>query len=578
VAVSIVGIGEANQAEPSKEGFEIRDVGVVGLVGTDPLPGILVDLSDAGLCVELINVPEIKRDRHKRVEQSTVVNVLISPGSQLLIRTDLCVGLSLFSSTTSSTFQHGIGSVVVGPTSDKGSSLLIDVSDNEEPSLSLHVVEAAIELASGVDVLQLLGACRVHMTTANRSVIKGSVTAGQSSLGVVTGTNMADLTVSDSTVKGSGFCGLSTVTISEDSRLTLDGFGVESDPGGSARLIGAGTVSFASGATGFVGDLDLGRLEIGVGCRVVGARGAVRYLACAEGGFLRADLRYGLTVGRLVPSLAAVESAWYEEQSRLNDSTYLTPDDKARFVAALGRPPASRDAELEGLAAYGFDLFVAPEQLAHVRRFEPWFAPPGSAALLRENAVARTWEDRIDASRTTRLRAASKIFRRTNGVSRDTRSYQHEYWQQMLHVLEARPSKGIALAQAREAEKRSRRLACRFGRERWLLSLFALYGYGERILRPLAIHAVVVATSVIGLLNTTDRPAKELCECSSAWGLPAKLAIPAISSLGLESFSLANVQGTMWDSFWSTLSHVSGTVSIVMALLAARKIARADVR
>lgn len=204
-------------------------------------------------------------------------------------------------------------------------------------------------------------------------------------------------------------------------------------------------------------------------------------------------------------------------------------------------------AELEGVSSYelrAIDLQVIERTC---RRFRPWFEPRAGDRARRENEMTHSHGPAADSI--TRARGA-------------------EYWARMERLLTEQRAGGETLSHAREANLRARhRAAHPWTREWWVLGLYSLIGYGERIVRPLAIYAALCLAgfATLWLFDAADAVA--------GWRLLGYLLASPATLLRVEAAVPPNSPGVLDSAVFGVLKAL-GVALLASSLLAARRIGK----
>lgn len=215
-----------------------------------------------------------------------------------------------------------------------------------------------------------------------------------------------------------------------------------------------------------------------------------------------------------------------------------------------------KNARIENLNVYYIDTRALPflEQLEHLT---VWI--PDSRKLRIENE-----HNRGDGVAVVPI---SKEF-----------SARYHFWRRISEMVAEKGGRGEVQSRLRETANRTRlRSLSGFTRERLLLWLYSLVGYGERIGLPLAIHtSLAVGFAVlIGLWFPDALGANEAQPCSLgefawlAWQI-------LISPLAFFRFAEVPDVATQWAQVLLMLVRINGVVMIFFSLAAIRRVARAE--
>lgn len=204
---------------------------------------------------------------------------------------------------------------------------------------------------------------------------------------------------------------------------------------------------------------------------------------------------------------------------------------------------SATEVEIENVSLY--DLSISDlRPLKESRRLWPWI-PRG----WRARKKARELEDRMQLG--------------GGGVNVVLRKRAY-FWTELSAMLREKHAPGAVQSEVRYAAARARRKAAPRGREKTLLTFYALAGYGERIARPIALHGLVGALGVLAF------PLCRLRMYAITW---IRLFV---SPLGF--FRLATGPSAHGIVEQVTLVVVEGVglLLLLLAVLAARRIAKAE--
>jgi hypothetical protein len=144
----------------------------------------------------------------------------------------------------------------------------------------------------------------------------------------------------------------------------------------------------------------------------------------------------------------------------------------------------------------------------------------------------------------------------------------------MTDILKKSHAPGWVQSEARYASARARRTSTPDLRERALLSLYAIAGYGERIMRPLLVLGclAVIATVIDSGLSTPSLHPEDVTATLRLW---VRYLLAPLTFFRLEDVPEVSVEG-IWASVAFTVYRAIGIILIVFSLIATRRIAKAE--
>lgn len=168
----------------------------------------------------------------------------------------------------------------------------------------------------------------------------------------------------------------------------------------------------------------------------------------------------------------------------------------------------------------------------------------------------------IVVPRWTSWRSFSKG-RATNSAWRDPST-----WRQLCSVLEAKGSP-LSARWARTMERDVRRSRARWASvERWVLEVARVLGYGERLVRPLLVHLIIVlSSSAVALWLSVGELEPALTRAPSLLGL---LFFSPIGLVNGSQFVPGSGDGPLLQAAWLACA-LSGSVCFATSALAARR-------
>jgi hypothetical protein len=182
-------------------------------------------------------------------------------------------------------------------------------------------------------------------------------------------------------------------------------------------------------------------------------------------------------------------------------------------------------------------------------RFSPWIPAPRKARRL---------EDAMSLG---------------GGSDETIRVKRAHFWMRVSTMTRDKHAPGVVQSEVRYAAQRARRRSLRFGREWAMLAAYQCLGFGERILRPLLLYAVL--TGAVAVVFTADPGHGGLANANflSIWVsvLASPLAFLRLPSVGtaLHPHGPAQ-QGALF------FMRLVGLLLLLLALIAARRLAKAE--
>lgn len=144
------------------------------------------------------------------------------------------------------------------------------------------------------------------------------------------------------------------------------------------------------------------------------------------------------------------------------------------------------------------------------------------------------------------------------------------FWSRMARLLAEQGAPSDLQSHVHVAAMRARRrVANRFSREWWALHAYALIGYGERMLQPLAAYLVVALVAAFGLIVIGAAEVDGLLTREFGRLYAHLLASPLV--LFRVPIPQAVNQPGMWDLVIWTLVGIANAVLLGFALLALRR-------
>lgn len=207
---------------------------------------------------------------------------------------------------------------------------------------------------------------------------------------------------------------------------------------------------------------------------------------------------------------------------------------------------AVEGAELEKFSP--FELRVEDlGPLSNAERVDPWFP---------RRRAARELESKMELG---------------GGPAAAVRRKRAHFWQRLSRILAGSHASGGAQSAARFAAMDARRQALDPGREKTILGIYSIVGYGERIALPFVL--LVVLSLISTLLLVAERGTGLCCERSGEFFLYWYRLL--LSPLAFFRFTVVpEVRGL--DSFIVLVTRVVGTLLLFFGLAAARRVAKAE--
>lgn len=204
--------------------------------------------------------------------------------------------------------------------------------------------------------------------------------------------------------------------------------------------------------------------------------------------------------------------------------------------------------DLENVSLFDLPDLAAVQRLANARRVVPW--------MPRSHRVRRL--------QSRQFQAAGHLDSREHWLN------VAKFWSDVDAVLHRSEVSGGTQSEVRLAVRRARRRSLSFRkntREWTLMSVYAVFGYGERVAAPLAawITTCLVAAAALHGLPITDQH-------EDFWRLLVRVAATPLSLVGVEVTS-PDAPG-LWDNAFYGLSRLAGVVLVGVAVMAGRRTVR----
>lgn len=217
-------------------------------------------------------------------------------------------------------------------------------------------------------------------------------------------------------------------------------------------------------------------------------------------------------------------------------------------------------AQLQDVDCYALGL-ADLLQLERCQRFHPWIPRRQwnwSPLTWFQQHPARTLED-------------DQIREEARDLSLRERAH---YWATMTDILKTSHAPGWVQSEARYAAARSRQASTHDRREWLLLSLYWVAGFGERIVRPLIVLALL-ATGATLIDAGTVRPSLAPDDISATLEVWVRYLLAPLTFFRLEDIPGVKVEG-VWPSVVLTVYRTMGIILIVFSLIATRRIVKAE--
>lgn len=230
----------------------------------------------------------------------------------------------------------------------------------------------------------------------------------------------------------------------------------------------------------------------------------------------------------------------------------LLQGDRSKDTLAILSADSVQNCEFEHISLYSLD---GEESLLKIgdaaTRLVPWMPWTMKARLLQSRQWTSSGID--DALRWHRIA---------------------RFWKSVEVVLAAKHASGSVQSDVRVLAMRSRRRALSWShdlRERSLLSLYAVVGYGERILTPLFVWVLWCVVATVGIQRLDVVPDSERWWLTLTQLLAAPLVTFRIDA------DRPNYPG-FWDTAIFSFSQLLGVVLIGFSLLATRRVLRPETK
>lgn len=151
-----------------------------------------------------------------------------------------------------------------------------------------------------------------------------------------------------------------------------------------------------------------------------------------------------------------------------------------------------------------------------------------------------------------------------------SRAEKAHFWTRLAEMLSSKHTPGAVQSEVRYAAMRARLKATpRWNREWWLLSAYQLVGFGERILRPLLWHLLVVSLLVVvGMIWNPSNP--DLLETWPTLVLSPLSFFRVVGEADLEKIR------EIFPLVMVLVVQLVGIVLIFFSLLAVRRVTKAE--
>jgi hypothetical protein len=201
-------------------------------------------------------------------------------------------------------------------------------------------------------------------------------------------------------------------------------------------------------------------------------------------------------------------------------------------------------AEVENVDIYNLTIGdLGP--LGEAERFYPWLPGPRQC---------REREDQMFGDDDSRL----------------ARRQRMHFWAAMTDIVRQKHAPGRVQSEVRYAAQRARRRALPWGREKLLLASYGLFGYGERILRPLLWYAVLSLGLSVWFADPAHRGAFSASPTADMW--------LSVAEAPLAFFRLAAVPAL--DSTPQEIAllgfRIIGLLLLVLFVVAVRRLVRLE--
>lgn len=208
-----------------------------------------------------------------------------------------------------------------------------------------------------------------------------------------------------------------------------------------------------------------------------------------------------------------------------------------------------KGAELENLNLYSLTLSELGA-LAEALRITPWIPSRRAHAQKLEDAMM------VGAKN-----AESARIRRAH------------FWSLLSRILAEKHAPGDVQSRVRYAALRARRKAATFGREKILLSVYGLIGYGERVWRPVWLHGLLSLGAAFALTRPSGSP---LLDLEVTRPLPNVFVQVVLSPLAFFRFVEAPDVIGLGSRATLVLVQALGILLLFFALSAIRRVAKAE--